>query len=71
MHEKKPSARGVVDSIAALRAARYMTRGPGQFERRGKKATPAPTLEKLRKDVDTVAKKAAKKKKQKAKGGPR
>lgn len=69
MHEKKPPARGVVDSIAALRAQRYMTRGPGQFERRAKKAAPAPTLAKLRQDVATVAKKTAKKKKPKAKRG--
>lgn len=60
MPDKKPSDRGVVDSIAALRAQRYMTRGPGQFERQRKKAAPAPTLAKLRSEVAKVAKKKPK-----------
>lgn len=58
---KKPADRGVVDSIAHLRELRYMTRGPGQFERK-RKAAPAPSIDQLRSKVATVAKKAAKKK---------
>lgn len=61
MADKKPADRGVVDSIANLRHLRYMTRGPGQFERK-RKVAPAPTVDQLRSTVDKVAKKAAKKK---------
>lgn len=56
MQEKKPAGRGVVDSIAALRELRYMTKGPG-----AKRRAPAkPSIEKLRVDVAKVAKKKTK-----------
>lgn len=56
MQEKKPASRGVVDSIAALRELRYMTKGPG-----AKRRSPAkPSIEKLRVDVAKVAKKKTK-----------
>lgn len=65
--DKKPSDRGVVDSIRALREKRYMTRGPG-----AKLKTPSDTTKRvamLQQLVDAVpptksraAKKAAKKK---------
>lgn len=58
--EKKPTDRGVVDSIYALRVLRYNTKGPG-----AKRARPAPvtTVEQLRAKVAKVAtKKKAKKK---------
>ena len=59
MHEKKPTDRGVVDSIARLREQRYMTKGPG-----AKRARPAPkpTVEQLRTVVAKVEKKATKRK---------
>jgi hypothetical protein len=62
MPDKKPGDRGVADSIANLRHMRYMTKGPGQFERKRAKPLPAPSIAKLRNDVAKVAKKAVKKK---------
>jgi hypothetical protein len=62
---KKPTDRGVADSIAALRHMRYMTRGAGQFERK-KSAAPKPSVDQLRKKVAKVAtKKKARKGKRK------
>lgn len=58
MQEKKPTNRGVVDSIAALRELRYMTKGPGAV--RAKRTPAKPSIEKLRVDVAKVAKKAKK-----------
>lgn len=65
MQDKKPTDRGVVDSIAALRELRYMTRGPGRFE--GRKRAPAtPTVKKLQAVVDKIPAKPKKAKKRRA-----
>lgn len=58
MVDKKAGDRGVVDSIYALRMARYNTKGPG-----AERARPAPrsSIEQLRTKIAKVAKKKAKK----------
>lgn len=60
MYEKKPTDRGVVDSIARLRELRYMTKGPGA---KRAKVPAKPSIEKLRSEVAKVAKKAKKQRK--------
>lgn len=59
---KKPSDRGVVDSIAALRLLRYNTNGPGAA-----RAKPAklPSVDQLRDQVAKVKPKVRKKKSKK------
>ena len=52
--DKKPSDRGVADSIAALRLKRYMTKGPGAKPTR---AAAKPSVEALRSEVAKTAKK--------------
>jgi hypothetical protein len=62
--DKKTGDRGVVDSIAALRHLRYMTRGPGAV-----KYAPAklPTVDELRAKVSKVPTKISKRKKKRTK----
>lgn len=60
--EKKPTTRGVVDSIERLRLQRYMTKGPGA--KRAKAPAPLPSVDQLRAQVSKVGKtKVAKRKK--------
>ena len=67
MTDKKPTGRGVVDSIYALRLQRYNEYGPGSARA---KATPAPTVDQLREKVAAITPKPnrpSKAKKRKAK----
>lgn len=61
---KKSGDRGVVDSIAALRQMRYMTRGPGAERKQPAKLA---TVEQLRAKVAKVPTKISKRKKKRTK----
>lgn len=62
--DKKAGDRGVVDSIAALRQMRYMTRGPGAERQKPSKLA---TVEQLRAKVSKVPTKISKRKKKRTK----
>ena len=63
MYEKKPPTRGVVDSIAALRMGRYMTKGPGAKRAR---EPSKPTVDDLRGSLAKITKKKIKNRRNRA-----